>query len=192
MCVCARACVVYPPELTQPVASNILRSRGSPESCPSILVREWQVAMQATNWDLTRLSLYAFSSDSRKLQTQYYITLQYTILHYKSIQYNTLHYTWPGSPYMHSPPTAGNYKTHHYITFNLADPTQEHRATVHDIALYLAEQCTKLLGTQHYIILHVTLSWSDLGRNYTWLTGTRKRMSTVIYSYLVNNIGYSS
>lgn len=44
-------------QLTQPVASNILRSSGSPDSWPSILVREWQVAMQATNWDLTRFSL---------------------------------------------------------------------------------------------------------------------------------------
>lgn len=44
-------------QLTQPVASNILRSSGSPDSWPSILVREWQVAIHATNRDLTRFSL---------------------------------------------------------------------------------------------------------------------------------------
>lgn len=57
-------------QLTQPIASNILRSSGSPDSWPSILVREWQVAIQATNWDLTRFSLYAFSSDGWKLKRQ--------------------------------------------------------------------------------------------------------------------------
>lgn len=54
--------------LTQPVALNILRSKGSPESSPSILVSEWQVAMQATNAEFTRLSLAASDSGGEKLQ----------------------------------------------------------------------------------------------------------------------------
>lgn len=54
--------------LTQPVALNILRSKGSPESSPSILVSEWQVAMQATNVVFTRLSLAASDSGEQKLQ----------------------------------------------------------------------------------------------------------------------------
>lgn len=53
--------------LTHPVASNIFRSSGSPESTPSILVREWQVAMQATKGERIRLSLQALSSGSWKL-----------------------------------------------------------------------------------------------------------------------------
>ena len=36
-------------EFTQSVDLNILRSRGSPVSCPSISVREWQVAMATTS-----------------------------------------------------------------------------------------------------------------------------------------------
>ena len=54
--------------LTQPVALNILRSKGSPESSPSILVSEWQVAMQATNALLTRLPLAASASGGEKLE----------------------------------------------------------------------------------------------------------------------------
>lgn len=54
-------------ELTQPVALNILRSNGSPESSPSILVSEWQVAMQATNDELTILSTAALDSGGEKL-----------------------------------------------------------------------------------------------------------------------------
>ncbi|KAG7227156.1 hypothetical protein INR49_013954 [Caranx melampygus] len=48
--------------LLQPVALNILRSKGSPDSSPSILVSEWQDAMQATKAELTRLSLAASDS----------------------------------------------------------------------------------------------------------------------------------
>lgn len=54
--------------LTQPVALNILRSRGSPESSPSILVSEWQVAMQTTNAEFTKLSSAAFDSGGEKLE----------------------------------------------------------------------------------------------------------------------------
>lgn len=61
------ACEQLPLLLTQPVALNILRSKGSPESLPSILVSEWQVAMQATNAELTRLSLAASDSGGEKL-----------------------------------------------------------------------------------------------------------------------------
>ena len=54
--------------LTQPVALNILRSSGSPESSPSSLVREWQQAMPATNAVLTRPSLAGSSSGGEKLE----------------------------------------------------------------------------------------------------------------------------
>lgn len=54
-------------KLTQPVAPNILRSNGSPESSPSILVSEWQAAMQATNDELTILSTAALVSGGEKL-----------------------------------------------------------------------------------------------------------------------------
>lgn len=60
-------CKHWKPLLTQPVALNILRSKGSPESSPSILVSEWQVAMQATNAELTILSLAALDSGGEKL-----------------------------------------------------------------------------------------------------------------------------
>lgn len=55
-------------ERTQPVAPNILRSRGSPDSSPSILVREWQVAMQATKAEFTRLSQATSVSGGTKLR----------------------------------------------------------------------------------------------------------------------------
>lgn len=66
--------------LTQPVALNILRSKGSPESSPSILVSEWQVAMQATNVVFTRLTLAASDSGEQKLQWREKVWLNDSIL----------------------------------------------------------------------------------------------------------------
>lgn len=53
---------------TQPVALNILRSSGSPESSPSILVSEWQVAMQVTNREVAAPFRVTFDSGGEKLQ----------------------------------------------------------------------------------------------------------------------------
>lgn len=54
--------------LTHPVALNIFRSSGSPDSSPSILVREWQAAMQARNGDSTTHSAPGSSSGWTNLQ----------------------------------------------------------------------------------------------------------------------------
>lgn len=53
--------------LTQPVASNILRSRGSPERRPSRVVSEWQAAMAATNGELATWGSRRSSPAGRKL-----------------------------------------------------------------------------------------------------------------------------
>lgn len=72
--------------LTQPIASNIFKSSGSPESTPSILVREWQVAMQAINSDFSKLSLQALFSGERKLKQWSYNILSTIIIYYEPIQ----------------------------------------------------------------------------------------------------------
>lgn len=65
-----QCCIIHEPGRlrTQPVALNILRSRGSPESSPSILVSEWQVAMQVTNREVVAPSWVTFDSGGEKLQ----------------------------------------------------------------------------------------------------------------------------
>lgn len=72
--------------LTHPIASNIFKSSGSPESTPSIFVREWQVAMQATNSDFSKLSLQAFSSGKRKLKQWSNNILSTIIIYYEPLQ----------------------------------------------------------------------------------------------------------
>lgn len=54
--------------LTQPVAANIRRSRGSPERRPSRVVSEWQAAMAATNGELARRGSRTSRPIGRKLE----------------------------------------------------------------------------------------------------------------------------
>lgn len=54
--------------LTHPVASNILRSRGSPERRPPMVVREWQAAMAATKGEPDRPGARTSRPAGRKLK----------------------------------------------------------------------------------------------------------------------------